>query len=64
MAKPRKPAKLFPGYLVNEREIKVDDTPTYMGGTTYVNWPVAWSYTFERGDGPLIGIPALPPGVV
>jgi hypothetical protein len=64
LARPAKPAPLFPAYLVNESDSGTIDTPQYMGNSTYVNWPVSWSYEFERGDGPLVGVPGLPPGVI
>jgi hypothetical protein len=62
--RPTKPAPLFPDYLVNEGVAAIIDTPKYIGAGQYVNWPVSWSYTFERGDGPLAGVTALPPGVL
>lgn len=63
--RPRKPLPLFPDYVVNEAESLTVVTPRYMGvGREPVDWPVSWSYTFERGDGPLVGLPRLPPGVI
>lgn len=62
-ARPAKPRPLFPDYLVNEAVTGSVATPQLLGGG-YVNYPVQWSYTFERGDGPLVGMPLLPPGVL
>lgn len=60
-----KPAPLFPLYMVHEAESATFQTPKYMGPTgAPVDWPTSWSYTFERGDGPLAGVPKLPPGVI
>lgn len=64
LARPSAPPPYWPDYLVNESETGALDTPQYMGGTTFINWPVSWSYQFERGDGRLAAVPLLPPGVI
>lgn len=61
--KPHTPLPLFPNYLVNEAVEKGNDSPEFIG-QGYINYPVSWSYRFERGDGPLIGLASLPPGVI
>lgn len=63
LKRPPKPAYLFPAYLVYDQPVTTIGTPTYLGNE-FVNWPIAWAYRFERGDGPLVGAPALPPGVI
>lgn len=64
-ARPNAPAMLFPAYRVNESETYGFDAPQLMGvGYDPVNFGISWSYTFERGDGPLVGFPRLPPGVI
>lgn len=64
LKRPPKPLPLFPAYLVHDAVGLTLAAPTYIGGSTYVDFPVGWSYRFERGDGPLIGAPSLPPGVI
>lgn len=64
LRRPPAPPPLFPAYLVNESPVYRAETPRPMGGGAPIDWPVSWSYTFERGDGPLVGALALPPGVL
>lgn len=63
LKRPQKPLPLWPNYLVAEGVADTIATPERFG-KTFVNWPVQWSYTFERGNGPLVGVPLLPPGVI
>jgi hypothetical protein len=60
---PRKPLPIWPDYQVNEAALGTIETPKFIGND-YVNYPVSWSYQFEHGDGPLVGTPGLPPGVL
>ncbi len=65
LRRPVRPPPLWPDYLMNESDTKGTGAPRYMGPTgPPVDYPVTWSYTFERGDGPLTGVPRLPPGVI
>lgn len=59
---------LFPLYEALEQRIIARSSPRNLGGFSgsdeYVDYGIAWSYAFERGDGPLVGLPGLPPGVL
>jgi hypothetical protein len=59
--RPFRPNPIWPVYMKNIEDVKGIDTPQF-AGREYINYPVRWSYTFERGDGPLIGLPNLPSG--
>lgn len=61
--RPLRPLAIWPTYLVSESDTIGTDAPEFLG-QAYVNWPVKWSYRFERGDGPLTGVAGLPPGVL
>ena len=61
-SRPFRPLPIWPDYQVNPQDTKGIDTPMWMG-REFVNYPIRWQYTFERGDGPLIGLPSLPSGV-
>ena len=63
LARPTKPKPLFPAYEVFDARAGSVTSPELFG-SEYINWPVQWAYTFERGDGPLVGLPLLPPGVL
>lgn len=58
---PTPPFPIWPGYIVDESVDEGESSPENLG-QSYINYPVTWSYRFERGDGPLIGSPGLPPG--
>ncbi len=62
-ARPIKPNPLYPQYIVNDAIQTTIASPERFGNG-FVNWPIQWAYTFERGDGPLVGLPLLPPGVL
>jgi hypothetical protein len=65
LKRPKKPKPLFPNYLVNEAVQEVITAPRYMNADfDTIGHAVQWSYTFERGDGPLVGLPTLPPGII
>lgn len=68
-ARPSAPLPLFPVYEVFEQRAVSRQSPRDLSGgfggpASYVDYGIAWSYTFERGDGPLVGVPNLPPGVI
>lgn len=60
--RPVKPPMLWPGYEVYDARLIHVETPQFLG-REYSNYAVRWGYSFERGDGPLIGVPNLPAGV-
>lgn len=55
---PRLP--IWPDYLVNDRSGTKNDSPRPLGQAV-VDFGISWNFVFERGDGPLIGVPGLPP---
>lgn len=61
-ARPNRPPAIWPAYLVNPEDTIGLDTPKW-AGREYYDFPVRWSYSFQRGDGPLVGLPSMPPGV-
>jgi hypothetical protein len=65
LKRPKKSRLLFPDYLVHDQVQETSESPRFMGvGFDMVDYPVSWQYVFERGDGPLVGVPNLPPGVI
>jgi hypothetical protein len=60
--RPVRPRPIFPLYVVNEADTSGFESAKQIG-RALIDWPVSWTYTFERGDGPLIGFPNQAPGV-
>lgn len=63
LARPLPPVAIWPQYLVNDGSGTSRESPE-LSGNSYKNFTTTWSYRFERGDGPLIGFPGLPPEVI
>lgn len=63
LARPFAPRLLWPAYEVfDARQLSYGSAERF--GDTFINFPVSWAYQYERGDGPLVGVPLLPPGVL
>ena len=57
---PSPPPPQYPLLMVNEQVSDGSDNPKFMG-QGFVNYPVKWSYKFERGDGlQFNAIPIIP----
>lgn len=62
--RPNAPAPLWPWPILKNESVTLGSNAPEFLGQAYINFGIDWSYSFERGDGPLFGVAGLPPGVV